>query len=116
MPAGCGAAQKKAVPAPHAAHQISYEVTASLPPDFVYYTDVTGGEQKDQPAPFPWVKTLTIDDAQVKYLHIASAVQTPPGSTTVPTLSCRITVDGKVASEHQSSGAVECSTSLPVKP
>lgn len=90
-------------------HTVVYTVGGSASQvDVTFSNDGTGGSSQENGVSVPWTKTLTIPDDVINSYSLMPQNQGKTG-----TVSCEITVDGKVVARQQSSGAyalVTCSS------
>lgn len=78
-------------------HTVVYEVTGTGPVDVTYTVDDPNSDgEEDKGAQLPWTKTfeVTTPGTRVHVLMYASASVAPDD-----TITCRVSVDGKVVSE-----------------
>jgi Mycobacterium membrane protein len=104
-----GVVSKSISDASNKVHTITYSVTGDGPADITYdtFTNGNAGSEQANGASLPWTKTLT---AKGIFSVYSLGAQITSGST----VSCSITLDGKVISSHTSTGQyanVECSGS-----
>ena len=104
-----GVVSKSINDASNKVHTITYSVTGDGPADITYDTFTSGntGSEQANGATLPWTKTLT---AKGFFSIYSLGAQLNSGTT----ISCSITLDGKVISNHTSTGQyanVDCSGS-----
>lgn len=86
----------------NAAHTVTYDVTSDASTASVTYTQFNGngtnGSEQANEAPVPFTKTV---QAKGNFSAYSLVAQASPDATTI---TCKVTVDGKVKSQQTSTG------------
>jgi hypothetical protein len=90
--------------------EVVYTVESDAPTVSVTYTTLNGGnlgQEQTNNAPPPFSKTLEVEDSFLKSFTMTASTDFALDGTTTPpnhSITCRITVDGKVVAEQTSTG------------